>query len=320
MKRKAFYRGSVCIIMVGGMKGKASRHQRLIPFPAFSYAFIQRGVHHTRTLATWALLQKARLEVLQRRQVVAIICKRMGLSPKQARCIIRQGDRRFWTVVNGMVYPHTSAQVALLIRHHHLARVIKRSKMYVPEQALRNLGQLRAHLSLAVISRSPGQPTPRAYSAKCLSRSRNTISTYRSWLREAGFITTTSIYTRIGHVPREDTPRLRRGHSRACGGLFTSSDGRWLFKRGPDIVEINPANIYRVDRGQSPSEGIVELQGFKYKKMILPAPVSLPRPPPGRSRADREWSRQLRQENRIIAPRIPLLLRSEGVIIARRGE
>ncbi|KKM98913.1 hypothetical protein LCGC14_1153230 [marine sediment metagenome] len=225
---------------------KHLNRQRLVPFPAFSYAFIQRGVNHTRTLATWTLLQKSGLEALSRGQVVRIICQRMNLSPKQARCILRRGDRKFWQITGGMVYPERPAALAALISDLKLARVVKRSKMYVPEVALRNLGQLRAHLALPVISRSPDRPTPRAYTACCLRRTLNTVSVYRHWLRTSGFIFTRANYRRW---PREYFDLGR--------GRFLSSEGRWLVQRLPDLVELNPANIFRVNKGSKNIQGVL---------------------------------------------------------------
>ncbi len=278
------------------MSVKYQNRQRLIPFPAFSYAFIQRGVNHTRTLTTWTLLQKSRLEVLSRGQVVRIICQRMDLSPKQARCILRRGDRKFWQIVDGMVYPETPAALAALISNLKLARVVKRSKMYVPEVALRNLAQLRAHLALPVISRSPHQPTPRAYTARCLGRSLNTISIYRHWLRTSSFIFTQANYRRW---PREYFDLGR--------GRFLSSEGRWLVQRLPDLVELNPANIFRVNKGSKNIQGGLNPGYLGYK--FSPYPVSYqlpPHPPPsGPSRDAKLAVAESRQGLGIIVPRIP---------------
>lgn len=277
--------------------------RRLIPFPAFSYAFIQRGVNHTRTLTTWVLLQKSGLVVYRRTQVVKIICRRMGLSPKQARCILRHGDRRFWQIVGGMVYPEPPAALAAMIRDLKLARAVKRSKMYVPEVALRNLGQLRAHLALPVIARSPHRPTARAYTAKCLGRTKNTVSIYRHWLRQNGWITTTAMYVRF---PREVfDPQGRR-----LRGIFESSDGRWVVQRLPDLVELNPANINRVDkrsrRIQLQNWGELDPGILPYRFSLFPVTVYLrPRPPPSVPWATRRFVAECqRNRPRIIVPRI----------------
>ncbi len=278
---------------------KYLNRRRLIPFPAFSYAFIQRGVNHTRTLATWVLLQKSGLEVLTRAQVVRIICQRMDLSPKQARCILRRGDRRMWQIVGNLVYPVRSAALAALIRDLNLARVVKRSKMYVPEVALRNLGQLRAHLALPVICRSEDRPTPRAYTARCLGRTKNTISVYRHWLRNAGFITTRRSYVRI---PRELIDPGRR----RLPGIFLSAEGRWVVRRLPDVIGLNPANIFRMDKASKFNLGAVNLDGLGYRLNPYPVPGSLsPRSPPrGPSLGARRAVAEARQSRRIIVPRI----------------
>ncbi len=277
------------------MSTKQLNRRRLIPFPAFSYAFIQRGVNHTRTLATWTLLQKSGLEVLSRSQVVRIICQRMDLSPKQARCILRHGDRKFWQIIGGMVYPEPPAALAALISDLKLARIVKRSKMYVPEVALRNLGQLRAHLALPVISRSPDQPTPRAYTAVCLRRSLNTVSVYRHWLRTSGFIFTQANYRRW---PREYFDLGR--------GRFYSSEGRWLVQRLPDLVELNPANIFRVNKGSKNIQGVLNpgLLGYRFSPYPVPEQLS-PRPPPsGPSRDAKRAVAESRESRRVIVPRI----------------
>ncbi len=281
------------------MPAKHFNRRRLIPFPAFSYAFIQRGVNHTRTLVTWALLQKSGLEILTRSQVVRIICQRMDLSPKQARCILRRGDGRFWQVVGSMVYPEKPAAVAALIRDLKLARAVKRSKMYVPEVALRNLGQLRAHLALPVIVRSEERPTPRAYTAKCLGRTKNTVSRYRHWLRTAGFITTRATYVRI---PREYYDPGRR----QLAGIFLSAEGRWVVQRLPDLIGLNPANIFRMDKGSKFNLGGLGLDGLAFRLNPYPVPGSLsPRSPPrGPSLGARRAVAESRQSRRIVVPRI----------------
>lgn len=253
--------------------------QRLVPFPAYSYAFIQRGVAHTRTFTAWVLFQKTGLELLRRPQAVAIICRRMRLTPKQARLILRRGNGPFWILVGNILYPQTPAQVTSLIRNHRLARYIKRSKFYVPEVALRNLGQLRAHLALPVISARSDRPTARAYTAKCLARHKNTISTYRRWLRDAGFISTQATYRRF------------------------LVDGEWIVIRGQDYVELTPANLFRVDKAYSliKVKGEAEFGGMRYRFSPTPIPTSSspePRPPP----STQEFVRLLRQEVRVKIP------------------
>lgn len=271
---------------------------RLIPFPAYAYAFIQRGTNHTRTLTAWALLQKTRLRDLQRQQVVRMISRRMGVSAKQARLIIRRGEGRFWTVVCGRVYPRSSGEVAALVGRLRLARYIKRSKIYVPEQALKNLGQLRAHLSLPVISRSDDLPTARAYTAVCLGRTRNTVSIYRRWLRGAGFIRTRANYTRT--ISPEGAWQR---------GQFLSSEGSWLVQRRPDHVVLTGANIYRVNKGQSPSRGMMEFGDLRYKASSHSVPDHLPTniPPRAPPTETERWLQELRQENRVKSPRLGAL-------------
>ncbi len=270
--------------------------RRLVPFPAYSYAFIQRGVNYTRAFTAWVLFQKAGVELLRRPQAVRIICRRMRVSPKQARLIIRKGEGKFWILTGGMLYPQTPAQVTGLIRNHRLTRYIKRSKFYVPEVALRNLGQLRAHLALPVMSRSPDRPTARAYTAKCLRRHKNTISTYRRWLLEAGFISTKTSYLRFPLVDMSPQDRKR-------AGWFVSSDRYWGVLRGPDFVGLTPANLFRVDkslRSYTVNEQ-VEFAGLKYRFSDSPIPTSVPpepRPPP----STQEFVQMLRREVRVKIP------------------
>lgn len=278
-----------------------SRERRLIPFPAFSYAFTQRGSNHTRAFTTWVLLQKTLLFNLRQRMVVRMICRRMGLSAKQARVIIRHGEGRFWTTVSGTIYPHSSKEVAGLVSWLRLTRYVKRSKIFVPEQALRNLGQLRAHLSLPVITRSDVEPTARAYTAVCLGRTKNTVSIYRRWLREAGFIKTQANYLRLA----AEGGTWRRGQ-------FISSNGAWMFQRLPDFVLAAGANIYRVNKGQRPFRGIdtYSFGDLRYRESALSIPVVLPpahppSPPPTETEI---WIQNLRQETHVRAPQLKALL------------
>ena len=270
--------------------------RRLVPFPAYSYAFIQRGVNYTRAFTAWVLFQKAGFELLRRPQAVLIICRRMRVSPKQARLILRRGEGKFWILADGMLYPQTPAQVTALIRNFHLTRYIKRSKFYVPEVALRNLGQLRAHLALPVISATLDKPTARAYTAKCLGRHRNTISTYRRWLLEAGFITVKSNYLRF--------PLARMSRQRNKNGWFVTQDGLWNVFRGPDIVTLALANLFRVDKSlrSYTVNKQVEFGGLKYRFSSSPTPTTAPptpRPPP----STQAFVQMLRQEVRVKSPR-----------------
>ncbi len=283
--------------------------RRLVPFPAYSYAFIQRGVSHTRTFTAWVLFQKTGLELLRRPQAVLIICRRMRLSQKQARLILRNGDNRFWTLSGSVLYPHSPAQVTSLIRNHHLTRYIKRSKFYVPEVALRNLGQLRAHLALPVISRSPDRPTPRAYTAKCLGRHKNTVSVYRRWLLEAGFISTQTNFLRFPLAETDGAERKRRG-------WFTSSDGHWGVLRGPDFVGLTAANLFRVNKSLTLNKvRMEEFGGMRYRFVSSPIPTvapSRPRSPP----SIQDFLAQMRREVRVRVPSWkPLLSRDQRLIM-----
>ncbi len=141
-----------------------------------------------------------------------------------------------------------------------------------------------------------GTTTLRRAPGCCLRRTLNTVSIYRHWLRTSGFIFTQANYRRF---PREYFDLGR--------GRFFSSEGRWLVQRLPDLVELNPANIFRVNKGSKNIQGVLNPGFLGYRFSICPVPEQLaPRPPPsGPSRDAKLAVAESRQSRRIIVPRIP---------------
>lgn len=214
------------------------QQEKLVSFPAYSYAFIARGVNHTRTFAAWVIFSRTGLECMRRPIAVKILAKRFDITVVQARSILRRGEGKFWITVSGIVYPNSPAEIWALVKDYKLAPALKRSLIAVPESALRSILELRAHLALPIMSRSADKPTPRAYSAKALRRHKMTISRYRDTLIWARYITVQPNYQRTSWDGRRPL----------AGNEFLSEQGDTLWRRLPDTVVVSPPKVFISNR------------------------------------------------------------------------
>lgn len=205
--------------------------------PAFSHAYYDIPL----AFALWCYLRQEKLHKLPLAEAVAHLARLTHYGQGHCRATIRTVSEcgAIWDVRDGMLRLRRTQ--ILQNQAYQRTHVAKKSGFRISLKAFRMGAQnLRQLMALPVVSARKGQPTPLAYTAKCLAISRRTVTRLRTTLEEQGYIKRTRNILRQGIV--ELGPNGRRRTPPVSGGGWFDY-GHFRYRRGPDTVELVSAKL-----------------------------------------------------------------------------
>lgn len=218
----------------GRIAAGSSRDPELIVY-AFSYAY----THLTFAFALWSYLQnEGRYRLHLADAVDRLVCL-TGYGRQHCQRIIAGGFGELWDRKDGWLqlrYPR-------ILRRQSFDRIgVAKNSAFVMDVTVMGQGlrRLRAVLALPVIACAFRDPTPRAYTARCLAISLDTVSRFRNILRELDYIVTTPNVIRLGVVALGANGR-RKSPPISGGGAW--DDGHYRYRRGADFVQFEAGKL-----------------------------------------------------------------------------